>query len=268
VRHDPGTVAWRCTGGLTCPAQAKERLKHFVSRAAFDIEGLGDKAVEAFYEEGRIRNPADIFRLPTYVGLKPLSAKEGWGAKSVENLFAAIEARRTISLERFIYALGIPQIGQATARLLAQHYETFEGLQGAVAVARDPESPAWKDLIGIESIGETVAGELLAFFAEAHNQTAVADLLAHVTPEGAVKIEAVDSPLSGKTVVFTGTLTKLSRSEAKARAQALGAKVAGSVSAKTDLVVAGEVAGSKLKTAEALGVAVIDEDAFLVMIGG
>ncbi len=266
ARREAGMVAWRCTGGLTCPAQAKERLRHFVSRHAFDIEGLGDKAVAAFYDEGRLKTPADIFRLHEDVGLKPLSAKEGWGAKSVENLFAAIQARRNISLERFIYALGIPQIGQATARLLAQHYETFDRLATAMGDAMNHTNTAWQELTAIESIGDTVAGELTAFFAEPHNRTAVDDLLTYVTPTTAEKIAAVDSPLAGKTVVFTGTLTRLSRSEAKARAQALGAKVAGSVSAKTDLVVAGEASGSKLKAAEALGVTVVDEDGFLALL--
>lgn len=272
AHREEGMAAWRCTGGLICAAQAKERLKHFVSRAAFDIEGLGDKAVESFYDEGRIRTPADIFRLEgderEEFKLKPLTSKEGWGRKSVDKLFSAIRDRRTISLERLIYALGIPQIGQATARILALHYETFDGLRNAISAADGPESDAWKQLTGIETIGDAVAGELVAFFAEPHNQTAVDDLLRYVTPEAAHKVEATDSPLAGKTVVFTGTMTRLSRSEAKARAQELGAKVAGSVSAKTDLVVAGEAAGSKLKAAEALGIAVIDEDGFIALIGG
>jgi len=273
-----GEVAWRCSGGLTCEAQAKERLKHFVSRNAFDIEGLGDKAVEEFWADGRVHRPSDIFLLPgdsrAEFLLKPLSRKDGWGKTSEQKLYRAIEGRRTIALERFLFALGIPQIGQATARLLAQHYERFEALQSAVlaATAEDgspnPDSTSYQDLINVETIGPAVVQELVAFFHQPHNREELDRLLAVLTIEPFLRRDISGSLIAGKTVVFTGTLQRMSRSEAKSRAQDLGAKVAGSVSAKTDLVVAGPGAGSKLKQATELGVAVMDEDAFFDWIDG
>lgn len=274
VRED-GAAAWRCTGGLTCPDQAKDRLQHFVSRNAFDIEGLGEKNIAEFYDEGRVRAPQDIFRLRRQDdgSLTPLSAKEGWGATSARKLYDAIDARRTIPFERFLYALGIPQVGQATARLVAGHYGSLDALRAAMAACLDdageiaPGSEAYTDLINVETIGPAVADELAAFFREAHNTTVLAELEAELTIQPFERKDVSGSPIAGKTVVFTGTLERMSRGEAKARAQDLGAKVAGSVSAKTDIVVAGPGAGSKLKKAEELGLTVMTEDAFFDMIG-
>src|SRR6185436_8370799 len=267
-------VVRRCTGGLICPAQAKERLKHFVSRNAFDIEGLGEKQIEAFYDEGRIMQPADIFTLERRDARLPedkrLAAKKGYGAKSIENLFKAIEARRKIALDRFIYALGIRHIGETTARDLAKSLGSLEAFRSAVsaAVAGGKDSEAYRDLDNIEGIGETVVDALIDFFAEPHNVRAVDDLLAEVTVERFARIATAASPITDKTVVFTGTLEKMTRGEAKALAERLGAKVAGSVSKKTDYVVAGADAGSKLTRAREAGVAVLTEDEWLKLVGG
>jgi len=261
--REEGEVARRCTGGLVCAAQAVERLRHFVSRDAFDIEGLGEKNIEAFYADGLVRAPADVFGLTE----EALTGREGWGAKSAQNLIAAIRARRTIGLDRFIYALGIPQIGQATARLLAQHYGTLKAWRAAMRAAANPESDSFAELTSIESIGPSIAQDLIAFFAEEGNRTEldrVVDALDNV--EDFLAPVTAGSKIAGLTVVFTGNMEAMSRNEAKAKAQSLGAKVAGSVSKKTDLVVAGPGAGSKLKEAEALGVKVIDEAAFFAMI--
>jgi len=261
-------AARRCTGGLICPAQAVERLKHFVSRNAYDIEGLGAKQVEAFYLEGRVMKPADIFTLELRNARtdKPLEGKEGWGEQSVTNLFTAINARRSISLDRFIYALGIRHVGETTARLLAKNYGTIDALRAAMVAARDHEASEYGELNNIDGIGQVVAASIVEFFAEAHNSQVLDALLEEVTPEAFV-VEESDSPVTGKTVVFTGTLEKLSRTEAKVMAERFGAKVAGSVSAKTDYVVAGEAAGSKLKKAKELGVSVLTEDEWLELIG-
>ncbi|MGI9386256.1 MAG: NAD-dependent DNA ligase LigA, partial [Methyloligellaceae bacterium] len=259
----------RCTGGLICPAQAVERLKHFVSRDAFDIEGLGAKQIAAFYDDGRIMRPADIFTLQgrDAKSLKRLKDAEGWGDTSAKNLFDAIEDRRTIELHRLIYALGIRHIGSTTGRLLAKTYGTWDALLDAATKGADRESDAWRDLIDIDGIGETAANALVEFFAEDHNREAIADLAAQLTIEDYDAPDATDTPVAGKTVVFTGTLEKLSRSEAKAQAERLGAKVSGSVSKKTDYVVAGPGAGSKLKKAEELGLNVLTEDDWIAMIG-
>ncbi len=266
-----GEAIRRCTGGLICPAQAVERLKHFVSREAFDIEGLGAKAVEAFHADGLMAGPADIFRLEEKDrdSLTPLRNREGWGPTSAENLFAAIRGRRTIGLDRFIYALGIRQVGQATARLLAEHYGSLEALRSAMAAAQDPDSNAYRDLVNINDVGASVARDILAFFHEDHNRQVLDDLagLLDIQPFQGARA-GVDTPFAGRTVVFTGTLATLSRAEAKARAQALGAKVTGSVSARTDYVVVGADAGSKAAKARALGVETLDEDAFLALTGG
>jgi DNA ligase (NAD+) len=261
-------AARRCTGGLICPAQAVERLKHFVSRNAYDIEGLGSKQVEAFYLEGRVMKPADIFTLEARNARtdKPLEEKEGWGEQSVTNLFDAINARRSISLDRFIYALGIRHVGETTARLLAKSYGTIESLRVGLVAARDHEGSEYGELNNIDGIGQVVADAIVEFFAEAHNTEVLDALLEEVTPEAFV-VEESDSPVTGKTVVFTGTLEKLSRTEAKVMAERFGAKVAGSVSAKTDYVVAGEAAGSKLKKAKELGVSVLTEDEWLKLVG-
>ncbi len=267
AEREEGEVVRRCTGGLICEAQRVERLRHFVSRNAFDIDGLGEKQVAAFWEDGRISAPADIFKLEAVESKSdtPLAATEGWGEKSVENLFAAIDARREISLDRFLYALGIRHIGQENARLIAKNYGSLKTLTDAMEEAQAREGDAYQALIDIDGIGPKVADALLAFFAEAHNRDIVDDLLTQVTVDD-YEVETTDSPVAGLTVVFTGSLEKMTRSEAKARAEALGAKVAGSVSKKTDLVVAGPGAGSKLKKANDLGVEVVDEDEWLERI--
>jgi DNA ligase (NAD+) len=264
----------RCTGGLICPAQRKERLKHFVSRNAFDIEGLGEKQIELFYDEGRMMQPADIFTLAARDARLPeadrLAKKKGYGAKSVENLFKAIAARRKMPLDRFIYALGIRHIGETTARDLAKALGTFEAFRTAAeaATAGGEGSDAYQDLDNIEGIGTTVIDALIAFFSEPHNVTALDDLLKEVTPEPFVRsATAAGSPVEGKTVVFTGSLERMTRGEAKALAERLGAKVAGSVSKKTDYVVAGADAGSKLAKAREAGVTVLTEEEWLGLVG-
>jgi DNA ligase (NAD+) len=347
-------VVRRCTGGLICPAQAKERLKHFVSRLAFDIEGLGEEKIELFYDEGLIRSPADIFTLEARDAASSdrLADRKGFGRKSVENLFRSIDARRTIGLERFLFALGIRHVGETTARDIAKafgswqafhaavqaagaaapgpHYrrliavkglgqktaetiaqalgsgqprggdlfdqgprtfaEAIAGIKGvrassAEALASAFETPAafvetarraagempgdvYRELASLQGIGEVATGALIDFFHEAHNREAVDALLRHVTVEPYVRAVAQASSVTGKTVVFTGTLVKLTRTEAKAQAERLGAKVAGSVSKKTDYVVAGDEAGSKLDKARELGVTVLSEDEWLALIGG
>jgi DNA ligase (NAD+) len=271
--REEGEVVRRCTGGLTCPAQAVERLKHFVSRAAFDIEGLGAKQVEAFSAQGLIGEPADIFTLEArqQAGEIDLYRRDGKGrptnAKSVENLFAAIAERRTVDLARFIFALGIRHVGETTARMFARHYLGWAAFAEAMTAAAD--DPAARDqIIAIDGVGAVLADAVIAFFADAHNQGALARLVAHVAPQDAEAPKTDGSPVAGKTIVFTGTLEKVSRAEAKAQAEKLGAKVSGSVSARTDLVVAGPGAGSKLKRAAELGIETLDEDGWLALIGG
>lgn len=261
--REEGEVAHRCTGGLVCPAQAVERLRHFVSRNAFDIEGLGKKQVAFLWETKRIQSPGDIFRLEAgeTTSQTPLAQCEGWGALSTKNLFQAIANRREISLERFIYALGIRQIGQANARLLAQNYGSLENWQNAMGAAKDHENAAYPDLINIDGIGPGVADDILGFFAEPQNQK-VLDQLAEAVRVADFTAPAAMSEITGKTLVFTGNLETMTRHEAKARAEALGAKVAGSVSPKTDFVVAGAAAGSKLAKAKELGIPVLDEAAW------
>ncbi|MCB1593169.1 MAG: NAD-dependent DNA ligase LigA [Alphaproteobacteria bacterium] len=267
--REEGEAVRRCTGGLICPAQAVERLKHFVSRLAFDIEGLGSKIIEQFWEEKLIRSPADIFTLEerNQNSFTPIRAKEGWGDLSEKNLFAAINSRRTIPLNRFIYALGIRQIGEATAKKLASVYGTLENLRTAMIAAQDENGEARADLLAIEDIGPSVADDLIGFFAEDHNLEQLDRLESLLTIEPYEAPKLGDSAVAGKTVVFTGTLTNLTRAEAKAGAERLGAKVAGSVSKKTDYVIAGEDAGSKLKKAQELGVTILTEDEWLALIG-
>ena len=346
-------VVRRCTGGLICPAQAKERLKHFVSRNAFDIEGLGDEKIELFFGEGLIRTPADIFTLAKTdaASANPLAERKGFGKKSVDNLFASIETRRKIALDRFLFALGIRHIGETTARDLAKAFGSFEGLTAAIdAAAKDRPGPDWerlhelpglgaksadaviahtanaapatvtlfgddqpsiaallaglkgmrgaavealenafpnpddliacakraakeppgeayKSLAALSGVGEVAAGELIGFFSEPHNREVVAALNAEVAVEPYERPKTQASAVTGKTVVFTGTLPTLSRNEAKAQAERMGAKVAGSVSKKTDYVIAGADAGSKLTDAEQLGVAVLTEAEWLRLIG-
>ncbi len=262
------SVARRCTGGLICPAQAAERLKHFVSRNAFDIEGFGSKHVDAFLADKLIAHPSDIFLLEkTYgSGPKAIAAREGWGPQSAAKLFAAIEARRTIALHRFIFALGIRHVGESTARLLAVNYGSAKAFVKAMTAAADGDEKALAELDAIEGIGDTSAKAMAEFFEEGHNREEVGRLLDMLEIEDAERPKT-DTAVSGKTIVFTGSLEKMTRNEAKARAESLGAKVAGSVSAKTDLVVAGPGAGSKLKEAEKHGVKVISEDDWLKLIG-
>lgn len=271
-----GEVARRCTGGLICSTQAVERLIHFASRDAFDIEGLGERNIAAFWQDRLIKTPGDIFRLKQKE--ESLLTREGWGRKSVDNLLAAIESRRTIALERFIYALGIPQVGQATARLLASRYDSLKNWRDSMEQAaaerslapdeRKPEvvGPAYADLCNISGIGTSMADDITAFFMEEHNEAVLDDLEKELTVADFVQPATGDSKVAGKTVVFTGTLNTLTRGEAKARAEALGAKVAGSVSAKTDYVVIGADAGSKADKARALGVMVLSEADWLALI--
>ncbi|MEH6753498.1 MAG: NAD-dependent DNA ligase LigA [Alphaproteobacteria bacterium] len=258
--RDVDEAARRCTGGLICSAQSVERLKHFVSRNAFDIEGLGAKNITAFHADDLVNGPADIFRLAEK--RETLLEREGWGEQSVDNLLAAIDERRNIELDRFIYALGIRQIGQATARLLARTYGTVEAWRTAMSEAQDRDGEAYQDLLNIDGIGVSVAEDLLAFVHEDHNRQVLDDLEA-LLDIAAFEAPQSDSAFSGKTIVFTGTLEKMTRSEAKARAETLGAKVSGSVSSKTDLVVAGPGAGSKAKKAAELDIETIDEDEWI-----
>lgn len=257
----------RCTGGLVCAAQQVERLKHLVSRGAFDIEGLGARQIESFWKDGLILEPQDIFMLAERdrQSLTPLRNREGWGSKSAANLWEAIEKARHIGLPRFIYALGIRHVGEGTAGLLARHYGTLEQWRMAMEAMADGSEAAHAELLSIDGIGGTGADALAEFFAEPRQRGVFERLCAQVAVADALAAQA--SPVSGKTVVFTGTLATMSRDEAKAQAAALGAKVAGSVSAKTDYVVAGEEAGSKLKKALELGVTIISEDEWKQLIG-
>jgi len=268
---DEADVVRRCTGGLVCAAQAVARLKHFVSRKAMDIEGLGAKQIEAFYADGLVTEPADIFTLERRDGaadnLKPLRAREGFGKKSVDNLFAAIEARRMFPLDRLLFGLGVRHVGETTSTLLARHYGTMEALRAAAEKIAAGDGEARADLLAIDGIGETVAAALAEFFREEHNLGALDRLMAEVSPEPVETPASAEGPFAGKTVVFTGKLEKMTRDEAKVRAQSLGAKVAGSVSAKTDYLVAGADAGSKLKKAAELGVKTLTEDEWREMAG-
>ena len=268
--REPGMAARRCTGGLICAAQAVERLKHFVSRDNFDIEGLGEKHISAFWQDGLIRQPSDIFRLKGRVD--EITAREGWGQVSANKLIAAIDERRRISLDRFINALGIPQVGQATARLLARHYRSLAAwrhdMEAAAQEQDNPDNPAHAHLLDVHGIGADMAADIIGFFAEPHNRAVLDDLAGEVTVlDYQAPARRASSPLAGKTIVFTGGLEAMSRSEAKARAEALGANVASSVSAKTDYVVIGADAGSKATKATALGVTTLDEAAWLEMAG-
>jgi DNA ligase (NAD+) len=277
VRED-GEAVRRCTGGLICPAQQVERLRHFVSRNAFDIEGMGEKQVQAFYADGLIMAPADIFTLEARDRRSKhrLMEREGWGETSARNLFAAINARRTIPLNRLTYALGIRHVGETNAKLLARHYGTIEALQEAVVAAEPPRASGngkkdkgndgWQELTAIEGIGGVVAQAIVEFFREPRNRDALDALLREIQVEELEQARS-DTEVAGKTVVFTGSLEKMTREEAKTMAERLGAKVAGSVSTKTDYVVAGPGAGSKLDKAKALGVAILTEDEWLTLAG-
>ncbi len=267
--RDAGDAVRRCTGGLICPAQAVEKLKHFVSRGAFDIDGLGAKQVEQFHTDGWISTPFDIFKLQDRygTGLQQLKNREGWGEKSANKLFEAIKERRTIELSRVIFSLGIRHVGEQASRLLANHYGSWEGFETGIRDAKDPESEAWADLNSIDGVGTVMATSLTQSFAQEDEFASIKALIECLQIEDAVIADTDGSPVAGKTVVFTGSLEKMTRAEAKARAEGLGAKVAGSVSAKTDLLVAGPGAGSKAKKAADLGIETIDEDAWLALIG-
>lgn len=266
----------RCSGGFTCSAQAVERLKHFVSRDAFDIEGMGEKHIQAFFEKQLIATPADLFKLAAQQADwdVPLQKWDGWGVKSAQNLFQAIENRRQMTLDRFIYALGIRQIGQATAKLLARKYQTLDNLMTVMAQIdqelsqTDDRADHYHDLINSDQIGESMATDLRLFFAAPQNQALIKDLQAELTIAAFEDQATETSPVTGKTVVFTGTLTLYGRREAKAKAETLGAKVAGSVSKKTDYVIAGSDAGSKAQKARDLGVTVLSEEEWQELIEG
>jgi DNA ligase (NAD+) len=274
--REEGEADTYCSGGLICAAQVIERLRHFASRDAFDIEGLGIKNIELFYSKDLIKTPADIFTIEDRDGqsLPPLREWEGWGPTSARKLFDAIKRARVISLDRFVYALGIRQVGEATARLLARHYLTFERWRKCMEEAIDKGSRAYADLLSITGIGESMIDDLIGFFAEPNNLE-ILDALTNSSGKGGKPLVTVidfeapsgSSPITGKTVVFTGTLETMSRSEAKVQAEALGANVAGSVSSKTDYVVAGPGAGSKEKKARELGLTVLTEAQWLDLIG-
>ena len=270
IREEDEAVR-RCTGGLTCPAQAIERIIHFVSREAFDIEGLGRKIVEEFYHEGIVTSPVDIFSLEqrnddgdlfAHQSSAPLhlEMRDGWGKKSVENLFKAINAKRRISLPRFIYALGIRQVGTATALLIAKNYGSFKHFM------EDMVAKETLKLVEIDGIGGAMAKDIVEFFAEEHNLKTIHKLLAEIIVEDFIDDTDYSSPIAGKTVVFTGTLEKMTRSEAKAKALSLGAKVSGSVSKNTDYVIMGAEAGSKATKAKELDIQILTEDEFLELI--
>ncbi len=268
--REPGDSVRRCVGGLVCPAQAVERLKHFVSRAAFDIEGLGAKQVEAFYLDGWIAEPADIFTLKDRYGpgcLTQLRNREGWGEKSAKNLFEAIDEKRKIPFGRLLFALGIRHVGEQASNLIARNYGRWDAFTAAMDAAAGLDGPEWERLLGINGVGEVMARSLVQTMTEPHERAGIERLVAHLEVEEAEVPDTSGSPVAGKTVVFTGTLERMTRAEAKARAEALGAKVSGSVSARTDLLVAGPGAGSKAKKAADLGIEVLDEDQWLALIG-
>ncbi len=255
----------RCSGELACPHQRVEHLRHFVSRRAFDIEGLGEKQINLFFEQGWIKEPADIFTLERRNGEIQLEQHEGFGEVSVRNLFAAIEARRTISLERFIYSLGIRHVGETTARSLARGYGSYGAFREACRQLAAGDAEARQELDAMDQIGDAVIESLTSYFSERHNAGMV-DHLAREVHILAAERPATESPIAGKTIVFTGRLEQMTRDEAKALAERLGASVSGSVSKKTSLVVAGPEAGSKLAKAQELGVQVLDEMAFLELV--
>jgi len=268
--REPGDSVRRCTGGLGCPAQVAERLIHFVSRKAFDIDGLGATQITAFCKDRWITTPADIFTLRQRHGsdsAQPLQSREGWGEKSAAKLFAAIDARREIPLNRLIYALGIRHVGESAAALLADNYRNWQAFVTAMSDASAGEGPEWDRLIAIDGIGPVIARALVTSFHQVAERAVIDRLVTHLRVRDAVPRGTTDSPISGKTIVFTGTMERMTRAEAKARAEALGARVSGSVSAHTDLVVAGEKAGSKARKAAELGIETIDEDAWLGLIG-
>lgn len=269
VREDGDSAAY-CSGGLICPAQAVEKLKHFVSRSAFDIDGLGAKQVEMFFRDDSlpIKEPADIFTLQQRdeAQFTKLKNRDGFGDKSVTNLFAAIDEKRKIPLNRLIFALGIRHVGETSAAMLARHYTSWENFFAAMKDAREKSGSAWEELLNIDGLGAVMATALVDAFHTETTRDAIARLVQELDVQDVAAPDTSGSPVAGKIVVFTGTLEKMTRAEAKARAEALGAKVSGSVSAKTDLVIAGPGAGSKAKKAQDLGVELISEDDWLELI--
>lgn len=269
VREDGDSVR-RCTGGMICPAQAVEKLKHFVSRGAFDIDGLGAKQIEMFYHDAGlpIHEPADIFTLQARdsENLAKLKNRDGWGDKSANKLFNAIEAKRQIPLARLIFSLGIRHVGDNASSMLAEHYGSWMNFETSISRITNEEGAQWDDLNAIDGVGSVMATSLVTAFHQENERASIDRLIEKLQPQDAIKRAPVDSPVAGKTVVFTGTLEKMTRAEAKARAEMLGAKVSGSVSVKTDLVVAGPGAGSKAKKAQSLGVELIDEDSWIALI--
>ena len=262
--RDGEDVVRRCTGGLTCPAQTTERLRHFVSRRALDIEGLGEENIQFLFDAGLINSPADVFRL--HQKRETLAGFEGWGERKISKLLEAIEARRSVALERFIFALGIRRIGEQNAKLLARHYHSLEAWRAGMIAAHVIGSEAREELGSIQGIGPAIAEELVEFFAEPRNLAALDDLAAEVSPLPVEEASATDSPFAAKTMVFTGTLEKMTRDEAEALAERLGAKVTKSVSKKTDFVVVGADAGSKAAKAAELGVKVLTEAEWLELV--
>lgn len=270
--REEGDAVRRCTGGLICPAQAVERLKHFVGRAAFDIDGLGAKQVEYFYHDTAlpIRTPADIFTLQARdeSNVSKLENRDGFGKTSVAKLFAAIEERRTIALNRVIFALGIRHVGETASQMLALHYGSWATFAKAMDAAQVGKGDAWDDLLAVDGVGAVMATSVISAMQNPDERASINALAQALDIQDVAAPDTSDSPVAGKTVVFTGTLEKMTRAEAKSRAEALGAKVSGSVSAKTDLLVAGPGAGSKAKKATELGVETIDEDGWLALIAG
>ncbi|SMX28473.1 DNA ligase [Pelagimonas phthalicica] len=266
--REEGDAVRRCTGGMICPAQAVERLRHFVSRSVFDIDGMGAKQVEQFYADEWIKEPADIFTLEERFGsgLQKLQNREGWGEKSAQNLFAAIRDAAKVPLGRVIFSLGIRHVGESASNLLARHYGSWNAFEAAVVAANDPESAAYGDLLSIDGVGAVMAQSLINAMNQPAERASIDRLIAQLDIQDAEKPDTADSPVAGKTVVFTGSLERMTRAEAKARAEALGAKVSGSVSKKTDIVVAGPGAGSKEKKAQELGITLMDEGAWLELI--
>jgi DNA ligase (NAD+) len=266
--REEGDAVHRCTGGMICPAQAIEKLKHFVSRGAFDIEGFGAKQVEQFYTDGWIKEPFDIFMLEDRYGsgVQQLKNRDGWGAKSAQKVFDAIKAKREIDLARLIFGLGIRHVGDSSAALLALNYGTWENFETAITNATVGDGPCWEELMAIDGVGTVMARSLVTAFHQEAERASIDRLVSILTVRDAAK-PASDSPVTGKVVVFSGTLEKMSRAEAKAKAESLGAKVSGSVSAKTDILVAGPGAGSKAKKAAELEVLTLDEDGWLELIG-
>ncbi|WP_170324868.1 NAD-dependent DNA ligase LigA [Ruegeria arenilitoris] len=269
--REEGDAVRRCTGGVICPAQAVEKLKHFVSRKAFDIEGLGAKQIEMFYDDPDlpVRAPVDIFTLQARDAgnLNKLANRKGWGAQSAGNLWVAIDEKRKIPFGRLLFALGIRHMGEAASNLIAAHYGTWSDFESAVTAAANFEGPEWDDLLSVDGVGEIMARALVSAFAQEAERASIDALVVQLDVQEAKRPDTTGSPVAGKTVVFTGTLEKMTRAEAKARAEALGAKVSGSVSKKTDILVAGPGAGSKAKKAAELGIETLDEDGWLQLIG-